>query len=142
MPIFPSREWCEEAVRLANEDPESAQAASGWEGDLGVVVDAEPGKLARPFTVRLVPVGSRLEQVDFLDDPDELEELEPKYLARAPYSVWKALMQGSLDPIEAIVRRMVTLTGDVQPIIERVKFRGIADRVLLSIETRFIDDER
>ena len=39
-----------------------------------------------------------------LDDPDDLEEIEPAYLARAPYSVWKGLLSGTLDPVEAVLQ--------------------------------------
>ena len=38
MLVFPSREWCEEAIRLVNSDPEVAQVGSGWEGDFGAVI--------------------------------------------------------------------------------------------------------
>ena len=61
MATFPSKEWCEEAVRLVNEDPESSLAAQGWQGEIGVIVDAEPGKLARAFVAYLVPRGGRIE---------------------------------------------------------------------------------
>lgn len=140
MPIFPSREWCEEAVRLANEDPESALAGAGWSGDFGAVVEAEAGVLDRPFTVHLVPRDGRLEGLKVLSDPDDLEELEPVYLARAGYSVWKGLIRGTIDPVEAILRRRIELRGDVQPLIERMKYKGIADRVLARLETRFVDE--
>ena len=65
-----------------------------------------------------------------LADPDDLEELDPAYVIRAPYSVWKGLLQGTIDPIEALVKRRVKVQGDVQPLIERARFRWIADRLL------------
>ena len=74
-----------------NQDPESAQAGAGWTGDFGIVIEAEPGKLAKPFTVHVVPKNGRLEKISVLRDPDELEEFEPAYLAKAPYSIWKGL---------------------------------------------------
>ncbi len=141
MARFPSKEWCEEAVRLVNSDPESSLAAQGWQGEIGVIVDAEPGKLSRVFVVHLVPRGTRIEKLRVLDDPDDLDEIEPAYLARAPYSVWKQLLQGSLDPVEAVLRRRIAVKGDLQQVIERLLFKGIADRLLTHLKTEFVDEQ-
>jgi putative sterol carrier protein len=140
MPIFPSKEWCELAVRLVNDDPESAQAGKGWTGDFGAVVLAEPGKLPRPFTAHLVPRDGRLEKLRVLADPDDLEEIEPAYLLRAPYSVWKGLIRGELDPVEAVLKRKIDVRGDLQPLMERLRYKGIADRVMARLETTFVDE--
>ncbi|WNG36449.1 hypothetical protein F0U60_24230 [Archangium minus] len=141
MATFPSKEWCEEAVRLVNADPECSLAAQGWQGEIGVIVDAEPGKLSRVFVVHLVPRGTRIEKLRVLDDPDDLDELDPAYLARAPYSVWKQLLQGSLDPVEAVLRRRIAVKGDLQQLIERLRFKGIADRVFAQLKTEYVDEQ-
>jgi putative sterol carrier protein len=140
MPVFPSREWCEDVVRLVNADPESVEAGEGWVGDVGVVVEREAGKLERSFTIHCVPRDGKIHNLRLLEDPDELEEIEPRYLARAPYSVWKALIQQTLDPIEALVRRRISVDGDVQQLIERMRYKGIAERVLAKLSTRFVDE--
>ena len=141
MATFPSKEWCEEAVRLVNADPEISLAAQGWQGEIGVIVDAEPGKLARAFVVHLVPRGGRIEKLRVLDEPDDLDELDPAYLARAPYTVWKQLLQGSLDPVEAVLRRRIAVKGDLQQLIERLRFKGIADRVFAALKTEYVDGQ-
>ncbi|ATB33243.1 SCP2 sterol-binding domain-containing protein [Melittangium boletus] len=140
MATFPSKEWCEEAVRLVNEDPERSLAARGWRGDIGVIVDAEPGRLSRPFVVHVVTRDCLIETPRLLEEPDDLDELEPAYLARAPYSVWKQLLQGSLDPVEAVLRRRIAVKGDLQQLIERLRFKGLADRVLAGLKTEYLDD--
>jgi hypothetical protein len=140
MATFPSKEWCEEAVRLVNTDPERSLAARGWQGDIGVIVDAEPGRLARAFVVHVVPRDSLIESWRVLEDPDDLDELEPAYLARAPYGVWKQLLQGSLDPVEAVLRRSISVKGDLQQIIERLRFKGVVDRVLTGLKTEYVDE--
>lgn len=142
MPVFPSREWCEEAIRLINADPESVIAGEGWAGDVGAVIEAEPGKLARSFVAHCVPRDGRIEHFRVLDDPDDLEELSPAYKVRAPYSVWKGLLQGTLDPVEAVLRRQVAIQGNLQPIVERLRHRAIADRVFARLATTFADEKR
>ncbi len=142
MPIFPSKEWCEEAVRLANADPEAIEAGEGWEGDFGAVIEAEPGKLPKHFVVHCVPKGGLITKLKVLPDADDLEEIEPAYLARAPYSVWKALLKGEMDPVEAVLRRRISFKGDMQPLVERMRYKGIADRLLARIDTVFMDEKR
>jgi hypothetical protein len=140
MALFPSREWCEAAIRFVNADPESAAAGESWVGDFGAVVDSEPGKLEKPFAVHCVPAGGRITRFRVLADPDELDEIEPRYLARAPYSVWKGLIRGELDPIQAIAQRRLQFQGDLEQLARRMKYKGIADRVLAAFETQFIDE--
>lgn len=140
MPRFPSKEWCEEAVRLTNADPESAAAGQGWVGDFGAIVEAEGKLLARAFVVHLEPKNGFIHRVTVLDDRDDLEEIDPAYLASAPYSVWKALLVGTLDPVEAVLHRRITVQGDIQPLIARMKYKGIADRVFAELKTEFPDE--
>ena len=138
--VFPSKEWCVEAVRLVNADPESALAGEGWIGDFAAVIEAEPGRLDEAFVVHAIPVGGRIAQLEVLEDPDDLEELEPAYLIRGPYSIWKALMVGELDPVEAILKRRIAVQGNLQPLIERMRYKSIADRVFARIATRWADE--
>jgi putative sterol carrier protein len=140
--LFPSREWCEQVVQLANADPEAADAGEGWDGDFGAVVEAEPGKLAAPFAIHCEPKNGRITRLRFLEDPDELDEIEPAYLARAPYSVWKGLILGTLDPVEAVLKKKIQMSGDLQPILERMRYKGIADRILSQLHTEFPDEEK
>ncbi len=140
MPLFPSQAWCEAAVRVLNADPETVHAGAGWTGDFGLVVEAERGALEFPFTVYCRPVGGRVTTLEVLPDPDDLDGYEPAYRIRAPYSVWKGLLRGSVDPVEAVLRRRLLVEGDVQPLLERMKYKGVADRVLRGVETTFVDE--
>jgi putative sterol carrier protein len=140
MARFPSKEWCEEAIQVANADPESVKAGKGWVGDFGAVVEPEKGLLDKPFVVHLEPDGGLIKRFRVLADPDDLEEIEPKYLARAPYSVWKGLLQGKLDPVDAVLKKRLSVTGDLQPLIERMRYKGIAERVLAKVKTEFPED--
>ena len=140
MPQFPSRAWCQEALRLLEADPETVRAGKGWTADIGVVVEAEPGKLDKSFVVYVRPVEGRIEEWKVLVDPDDLDEFEPVYRIQAPYSVWKGFLTGTVDPIEAVLRRRVQVDGDLQPLVERMQHKGLAERVLERIQTDFIDE--
>ena len=140
MPVFPSRGWAEAAMALVNADPDTVVAGRGWTGDFGLVIESEPGKLDEDFVAWVRPEEGRVADLKILVDPDDLDELEPAYRIRAPYSVWKGLLLGSVDPVEAIVKRKLRVDGDVQPILERMRYKDIAARVLSRLETRFIDE--
>ena len=137
MAHFPSEEWCREAIALAEADPEAEVAGRGWEGDFCCVMNPEPPHLAAPFAIYLKPSGGKVVEFRVLDDLDEIEEIDPAYVARASYSVWKGLVTGELDPIEAVLRRRIELKGDVQPIIEKARYKSIVERVLSKVKTEF-----
>ena len=139
MPLFPSRAWADQAMALFNADPDSVAAGRGWTGDFGVVIESERGKLERDFVAYVAPRDGRIAQLRILVDADDLDELEPVYRLRAPYSVWKGLLQGTVDPVQAIVQRKLRVDGDVQPILERMRYKDVATRVLARLETQFPD---
>jgi putative sterol carrier protein len=140
--VFPSKEWCQQAIELANADPESRAAGEGWVGDFGLVVEREPGKLPEAFAIHCLPRDGQITAFRVLGDPDELEEIEPCYLASAPYSVWKGLIRGTVDPIQAVAQRKLRFFGDLEQLVQRVKYKGIVDRVLARLRTEFPDERR
>lgn len=139
MPVFPSKEWFDAAIAIANADPEAVKAGLGWVGAIGAVALPE-GPLAEPFVIYLRPQDGRLDDLRILSDADELEALAPAYLASAPYSVWKGLLAGTVDPIEAVLRRRLTLQGDLTQVIERARYKDFTQRVLSKVPTSFLDD--
>jgi putative sterol carrier protein len=140
MPVFPSRGWAETAMAMVNADPEIVAAGRGWKGEFGLVIESEPGKLEEHFVAWVRPDEGRIAELRVLADPDDLDELEPAYRIRAPYSVWKGLLIGSVDPVQAILQRTLRVEGDVQPILERMRYKDIGARVLARLQTRFIDE--
>lgn len=142
MPTFPSRAWLAEAIRLFNQDPETAAAGSGWVGEVGFRVLSEPGQLSHSYAAYLVPAAKGgVERFEYLENADELEGLEPPYVLSAGYSVWKALLKGEMDPVEAVFLRRVEIQGNLQQILERVRFRGIIERVLSQLDSEFVDEQ-
>jgi putative sterol carrier protein len=140
MPVFPSAEWCEAAIAVANQDPDVTRAGLGWVGDIVAVALPERPHLAEPFAVYIKPVDGKITGFRLIDDLDEIDEIEPAYVAKAPYSVWKGLLTGTMDPIEALVKRKIALQGDAEQVIERARYKDFAMRVLNRIPTTFVDE--
>ena len=132
MPSFPSEEWCAAVVAAASADPQAEEAGAGFAGDVAVVVDgpsffAAWGRIA----------GGRVLEWRVLRDAEEVEELAPAYLARASLATWRGLLEGKVDPVEAVLERKLRVKGDLAPLVERIRFKGVAGRVLARVETRF-----
>jgi len=138
VPIFPSEVWCRAAIALMEADPELPAASAGWKDDLCVVVLPD-AHLREPFAVHIRPEGGRIADFRVLGDLDEADALDAAIAVSAPYAVWKGLLLGTVDPIEALFSRKIQVKGNVQPLIERARFKGIIERVLTQLETEFPD---
>lgn len=122
---FPSEAWCLEVIALLNADPDAPAAAKGWSGDFAVIVEGPV-----PLAVYLgAPVNGQLPAPQFLT-VEALEARRTSYAARAEAEVWRALIAGTLDPIAAIVQKRLVVRGDLEPVVARLKYRGLAERWL------------
>jgi len=137
--IFPSRGWFSALVAAVNGHPDLALALRGLGEDLAAVVEAEPPALEEPFAVYGRQQMGQITGARVLDDPDEIWELAPAYVVRAPYRVWKALMRGD-DPMRAAISGRVRVEGDLEALVRRISFRYIIDAALASVETHFADE--
>ncbi|HEY3452814.1 MAG TPA: hypothetical protein VGK67_41100 [Myxococcales bacterium] len=136
MPVFPSLEWCQAVVDAIHSEPDSRKAGKGLVADFAAAILPE-GRLQEPFIVFGKAVEGRVETLRLLEDLDEIEEIEPAYVARAGYSAWRQIIESRLDPIEAILRKQIEVSGDLQPIIERAQFKDLVWRVLAKVPTTF-----
>ena len=126
-----------------NADPEAARRARAGTATSAWWWSRAAGELAKPFVVHVLPrtagsSGSRRARAT----PDDLDELEPAYVARAPYSVWKGLLTGRrCDPVEAVLRSgSIRVQGDLQPLVERLPYKGVARaRARAELATGFVD---
>lgn len=126
MPEFASEAWCTAAIEALNADPDAPAAAQGWVGDFGVVIDRAQGPLAVSLGA---PAGGALPAPEFLT-VEALEARAPTYFARALDEDWWRLIDGTLDPIAAIVQKRLVARGDLTPVIARLQYRGLAERWL------------
>lgn len=136
MPPFPSLEWCQAVVAAIDTEPDSKKAGRGLVADFAAAVLPE-ASLKEPFAVYGKLVEGRVEALRLLEDLDEIDEIEPAYVARAGYSAWRRIIESRLDPIEAILRKQIEVSGDLQPIIERAQFKDLVWRVLAKVPTNF-----
>lgn len=108
----------------------------------GVVITRVPGGGDFCVLARLEP--GKPPRLEFPDDEDELEELEPDYIGWAPYALCKSLLEQARagarpDPLRAILERKVRLQGDLERLIKHAgRHQGAGLDAIRSVPTEFV----
>ncbi len=131
---FGSREWLNSVVAALNAHPHLPEALAGLGRDAAVVVEVDPPAWPRTVVAWAEQRAGRIAKWRLLADEDELWELEPAYVVRAPYRAVRGLLQGA-DPVQAALTGRVRVEGDLQALIRRAHYRHILEDVLTQIPT-------
>jgi putative sterol carrier protein len=138
MPTFASQEWFEAFQVEINRSDDYRVAAADWEGDIAFRIQAEPdlgvaedlwGHLdlwhgACRGARAIVPV----------------EADGAAYVLSAPYSRWKDVVQGELDPIKGMMQGKLRVRGDLPTIVRYVKAANELVRLTGLVDTEFPDE--
>jgi putative sterol carrier protein len=131
VPVLLTEAFITHAIELLNEDDGLAPAAQGWEGDFGVIIERPSGALHVHLRA---PVNGRFHPPAFVSR-EALAQANVPYEARADDATFRALIEGGLDPIAAIVQKRLWVRGNLQPIIARLNHRGLAMRWLETLRS-------
>jgi hypothetical protein len=131
---FGSPEWLEAIAAGLEAHPETAAALSGLGRDAAFVVEAEPPAWPRTLAVWAEQRAGRLGRWRVLADEDEVLELAPAYVFRAPYRTVRALLQGG-DPVQAALSGRVRVEGDLEALLRRAHYRHVLEDVLAAVAT-------
>jgi hypothetical protein len=132
---FATQEWLAAVVAELNRHPDLGRALAGLPPDAAVVVEADRGF---PATAAAWGrhAGGRIAEWRMLADEDEILELEPAYVFRAPYGAWRALLTGA-DPLQAALSGRVKVRGDLEALVRRTGYRYVVDAALGAVPTEF-----
>jgi hypothetical protein len=131
---FGSREWIDAVVAAVNAHPDLPRALAGLGRDFALVVEADPPKWPRAVAAWAEHDGRRVARWRLLPDEDDVLELEPAYVIRAPYRTYRALLGGA-DPVQAALSGRVKVEGDLEALVRRAGFRHVVDAALAAVET-------
>ncbi len=106
---FPSDAWIKALQDVLNIDEEYARIAHNWEGDLTFVVEAE-GARAKPIYMYMDLWHGKCRDARQVAD---LDEKKAAFLLAAPFSVFQKIVQGKLDPMQAMMTRQLKVTGNM-----------------------------
>jgi putative sterol carrier protein len=114
---FPSEEWIIELSNQLNISADYERSAKDWEGDFAFVVEPDA---TYPDTAYLFlqlfhgkSPGAGVVQ--------SLEEKSAPYTISAPFSSWRKVIEGKLDPIQGMMTRKLKLHGDLKQIMRYPK---------------------
>ena len=138
MALFPSPEWLVAYADAIQASDDLRQAAHAWEGDITLVVEAEPDKN--------VPVDVwawfHLHRGDFLGaklvGPDEGERA--RYVIKASYSVWKDVIGGRIEPVRGMTQGKLKLSGDLPALTQHIPAVAQLVNLAAQITTEFADE--
>jgi putative sterol carrier protein len=118
--------------------PELAAAAKDWDRDITIVVEAEPDKGVPNETWAWFHIQHGKVADAKLVEPEEGERAQ--YVIFAPYSRWKEVIQGKLDPIRGMLQGKLKVKGDLKALTEEVNAAEALVKVAASIPSEFPDD--
>jgi putative sterol carrier protein len=138
VPTFPTDEWFQAFVVLINGSDEYRVAAAEWEGDIAFQILAEPDR-GVPETVW-----------GYLDlwhgtcrrggVVPETEAASAAYTLTAPYTRWKDVVLGDLDPIKGMMQGKLRVRGDLPRIVREVRSASELVRLTGEVDTVFADE--
>ncbi len=114
---FPSNEWIVELSNLLNRSPSYESSAKDWEGDFIFVVEPDESYSETGYLFLGLRHGKSTGGA-LLATPDERPA---EYEISAPYSVWRKVIEGELDPIQGMMMRKLKLKGNLMKIMRYPK---------------------
>ncbi|MBI2237942.1 MAG: SCP2 sterol-binding domain-containing protein [Actinobacteria bacterium] len=138
MAVFPSEEWIEAFVQRINGSSEYREAAAGWEGDISFVFEAEPDKNHPRDVWAWLDLWHGECRAGRLVTPEEGEGA--RFIIRAPYSRWKDVLRGQLDPVKGMMQGKLKLKGDLPTIVRYVRAATELVNLTQTVPTEFLDE--
>jgi putative sterol carrier protein len=135
---FPTDPWFRELVQRINDSPEYREAAATWEGDIAFVIEAEPDRGV------IEDVWGHLDlwhgECRGGGVVDAGRGAASRYVIRAPYSRWKEVLRGDLDPVKGMMQGKLRVQGDLPTIVRYVRAANELVHLTGTVPTEFPDE--
>lgn len=115
---FPSAEWFEAYMQVINSSEAYRRAAASWEGDVCYVVEAEPDRGVPEEVWAWADLWHGECREVRIVSPER--GVSAKFVIRGPYSRWREVIEGRLEPVKAIMQGRLKLTGDLPAIVKHM----------------------
>ena len=114
---FPSQEWIFEVRDLLNASESYQRSAKDWEGDFIFVVEPDESFSETAYLHLQLYHGKSPGAA--VVDVENLPETE--YTLNAPFSTWRKVIDGKLDPIQGMMTGQLKLKGNLMKIMRYPK---------------------
>jgi putative sterol carrier protein len=138
MAIFPSDEWVTTYRDRINASSEYREAAATWEGAIAFVFEAEPDRGVREDLWAYLDLWHGECRDARMISPGEGEQAP--YVIRAPYSRWKEVLRGDLDPVKGMMQGKLKVHGDLATIVRYVRAANELVHLTMQVPTQFLDE--
>ena len=138
MVAFPTQAWFEALVRSINGSPEYREAAADWEGDIAFLIEAEPDRGLPEDVWGILDLWHGECRGGGLIDRERGDAAA--YQLRAPYSRWREVVTGELDPIKGMMQGKLKVLGDLPTIVRQVRAANELVELTQQIPTEFPDE--
>jgi putative sterol carrier protein len=116
MAIFPTAEWVSMLMDKLNTDEHYRHIAHKWEGDMLFVVEADG---VFPETIRAyLDLWHGKCRAAYLVSGDT--EQKAAFTLKAPYQVFVRVLNGELDPMQALMTRKLGIQGNMGTLMRNV----------------------
>jgi putative sterol carrier protein len=136
--LFPSNEWVALYRDRINASIAYREAAATWEGAVAFAFEAEPDNGVPGDLWVLLDLWHGECRDARMISPGE-SDLAP-YVIRAPYSRWKEVVQGDLDPVKGMMQGKLKLQGDLAMIVRYVRAANELVHLTMEVPTEFLDE--
>ena len=128
-----SDEWVRELEDRLNASDSYAQAAATWEGDL-LIVSLPDENDPEPTYIYINLQHGKASDAQLLKSPEEKKAL---FTTTAPFGTWRKVLEGRIDPIQAMFSNKVKLVGSMAAIQRTPKATYELVKIAGSIDTDF-----
>ncbi|MFF5425153.1 MULTISPECIES: SCP2 sterol-binding domain-containing protein [unclassified Streptomyces] len=141
MSVFPSAEWLQAYVRLINDSEEFEEAASTFEADIAFVFEAEEERGVPADIWCLTEFGGgKCKWAEY--DVGETRAKDATFVIRAPYTAWKGVIEGEIDPIEGMLDGDLMVTGHLPTLLRYVRATDELVSLAAHVASSFVDEQR
>ncbi|MGQ9686930.1 MAG: SCP2 sterol-binding domain-containing protein [Thiobacillaceae bacterium] len=114
---FPSAAWIEELAVQLNASESYEKSARDWEGDFLFVVEPDASYPSTAYFFLGLYHG-KCTGAALLESE---AERPVEFVVRGPFSTWRQVVEGKLDPIQAMMTRKLKLEGNMMKIMRYPK---------------------
>ena len=114
---FPSDAWIKELSNRLNDSESYEKSAKDWEGDFVFIVEPDD---AFDDTAHLF-LGLYHGKSPDAGELSSADERKAEFVLRAPYTNWRRVIEGNLDPIQGMMTRKLKVQGNMMKIMRYPK---------------------
>lgn len=130
---YGKEEWVMAVCQECNERQAYKEAAKDWEGDMYFIIEPE-GDFKEKIIMYFDLWHGECRDASIIADESEKN---PSYNFLAPYSIWKKVLLGELDSVQAMMSGKINLKGDMAQIMKMPNAAVEFTNCMIGIDTEF-----